>query len=173
MIVDTTTGEVLNPRIIQSNSRIVSHTHQHNHVHSYVRSNRSYFSAARKNSKSIFALFVVMLLFLNYFSVLNGSSREFTFYSVLQYFSNTENYIDLNFFDDISSFYANNANFLRQILSYRVDSDSIFSFINVFLNMVDTIYKVITGIGQVIYFMGECCMTLLSFLLSIVRFIFC
>ena len=176
MIVDTETGEVLNPRIIHSDSRIVSHAYSHahhyDHYHHYPRSYRSNFSAARRNTIPLLALFAIILVFLNYFAKVNGNGRDYTFYSLLTYFSDVDNFVDLNFFDDITTYFTNNAAFLQEALSYRVPDDSVFSFVNVFLNIFDTIHEVMISIGQALYFCGECILTLMSFIFSIIGFIF-
>ena len=54
MIVDTKTGEVINPRVI---------SHQHTHQHTYIRSMHSKLGAVRRNSLSIFAILAIALIF--------------------------------------------------------------------------------------------------------------
>lgn len=172
MIVDTNTGEVLNPRIIHTNSRIVSHqhSHQHFHQHTYKRSLHSKLGAVRHNSLSIFAILAIALIFMNFYSLFT-TNKQFTLYSMLSYFSDSANFSEFDIqggFDDM----LETAQELGTYLSYRIPEDNIFAFLNPLLDLTLGLIDLLLNVILLISFLGDCVLQLLNFILSLFRFFF-
>ena len=79
MIVDTNTGEVINHPIVQ-----------HNHMHSYQRQPFTF-----GNLTKIITIFVVLLLFLNFYKGLYGSTEGIGFVDLLESFATLDDRIDV------------------------------------------------------------------------------
>lgn len=172
MIVDTNTGEVLNPRIIHSNSRIVSHqhSHQHLHQHTYTRSLHSKLGAVKRNSASIFAILAIALIFMNFYSLFT-TNKQFTLYSMLSYFSDSSNFSEVDImggFDDILEVSKKLGNYL----TYRIPEDNIFAFLNPLLELSLGLLDLLLNVALLFSFLGDCLLQLLNFILSLFKFFF-
>ena len=182
MIVDTKTGEVINPCRLRSNNTYKGYYWvNHKHTHFYKPSGftvatrvfgiaRNVGGRVRRNSFSIFAIFAVLLFYVALVSKITGAGNLLTFSGLLNYFSNVGSTVEswglVTYF---RGFQQGGANWIR-ISNFRFDG--LLDVLNPLLSVFSPLIRLLGYLASLFGFIGECFALLFSFLISIVTFLF-
>lgn len=184
MIVNTNTGEVINPRRLRSNNTYRGYYWvNHKHTHSYKPSGftvatrvigiaRNFGGRVRRNSFSIFAIHAVFLFYVCLVSKLSNpdSYTYFTFTGLLQYFSSLSDTISGSFFVEFHQNMQSFGKFLVKLSDVRFDG--VLEVFNPFLSFISPLTRATGFVISVMQFLFECFTLLFNFVYGIFTYFF-
>lgn len=178
MIVNTNTGEVINPRRLRSNNTYrgyysVNYKHSHSYkpsVFGIIGMVRNFGGRVRRNSFSILVIFVILLYYMSIVAKLTGKGTVFTFTGLLRYFTligkSVEYFPLVTYFQ---SFQEGGTKFV-ELANFRFEG--LLEILNPFLAVLSPTFLVLGYAGSLFGFIGECFTLLLGFALSTANYLF-
>lgn len=187
-LIDRSTGEIIrartrSPYVIHVHARDNYYRHVHSHSHTYKPSGftvgsrifnlvRRTGGTVRRNFGAIFAIFVVLLIYIGFVAkVVNpDNANTLTFTGFLKFFSTAGNDIDGSYFVEHYRQVQSAWQSLGKLSEFRFDG--VLAIFNPLLTLFSSTIKSWSYIGTIVGFLLECVWYLIEFLFLIFSFIF-